>query len=91
MCGWWPWGPGQLFPLRGPQHLCGFTRRERGQSRAAGHVWQKEGGSGEIVGKELRGGARQLSSRVHRQDVGTMEKGVAGCCPWWSLDTARFG
>lgn len=33
------------------------------------------------LGKELRGGARQLSSRVLRQDAGTVEKGVAGRCP----------
>lgn len=43
------------------------------------------------MGKELRGGAWQLSSRVHQQGAGTVEKGLASCRPRWSPDTARFG
>ena len=90
-CGWWLWDPSQLFLPHGPWHLCGFTWRECGRSRAVGRVWQEEGGSRETVGKELRGGARQLSSQVHRQGVGTVEKGVAGCHSRWSPDAAKFG
>lgn len=46
---------------------------------------------GETVGKEPGEGAWQLSSRVHRQGSGTVEKGVASCRPRGLPDAARFG
>lgn len=78
MCGWWPWGPGPPFPLHGPRHLCGFTGRERGRSRAAGHVWQKEGGSGE-TGEGAKG--RRPAAEQSGAPAGCGHRGEGGGRP----------